>query len=65
MPAKKIAEIVRSCQSNEHNPPSMMVWSDGVYEHTCPACGAKQIFTVTGPRFQPGVQLSQRTNNVM
>lgn len=36
------------CRHPEHNPPGMMVWSPGMYEHTCPGCGNKQIFTVTG-----------------
>jgi hypothetical protein len=34
--------------SSDHNPPSMMAWPPGVYEHTCSACGYKTIFTVYG-----------------
>ena len=33
----------------EHNPPSHMVYTDGVYEHTCPSCGHVQTFTVLNP----------------
>ncbi len=55
MPLRKIGEAPRfpsapsipaGCQSPEHNPPNMIVLEPGVYEHTCPACGAKQVFTV-------------------
>ena len=35
----------RPCQDPEHNPPGMMVYEPGVYEHTCPACGNTVIFT--------------------
>ena len=36
------------CRCPGHNPPGMMVWEPGTYEHTCPDCGQKQIFTVHG-----------------
>lgn len=48
MPTIKIKDLSRPCLSSQHNPPSMMVYSPGVYQHTCPACGAVQIFTVYG-----------------
>lgn len=35
------------CQHPEHNPPNMMVFKPGMYEHTCPGCGKTQIFTVS------------------
>lgn len=47
MPTKKIAELPRTCRHPEHNPPNMMVY--GVWEHTCPACGAKQTFVMSKP----------------
>jgi phage/plasmid primase-like uncharacterized protein len=46
MPTKKIADVPATCRHPEHNPANVMVWEPGVYEHTCPACGAKQVFTV-------------------
>lgn len=36
------------CISREHNPPNMMVFSPGEYEHTCPECGNVINFTVAG-----------------
>lgn len=48
---KKIADLPRheTCLSPNHNPPNMMVYSDGVYEHICSACGHRTIFTVRNP----------------
>ena len=48
MPTKKIADLPpeETCTHSEHNPPTHMVYEDGVYEHTCPACGHKQEFIV-------------------
>lgn len=46
---RKIADALPPpCRHPEHNPPNMMVFSPGTYEHTCPACGATQIFVVSG-----------------
>lgn len=36
----------RQCRHPEHNPPSMMVYSPGVWEHTCPGCSKVTTFTV-------------------
>ena len=36
------------CRHPEHNSPGMIVLEPGMYEHTCPGCGNKQIFTVSG-----------------
>lgn len=45
---KKIGEPPQPpCAHPEHNPPSMMVFEPGTYEHTCPACGKKKVFTVS------------------
>ena len=50
MPTKKIADPpLPPCRDSEHNPPSMMVFEPGVYEHTCPTCGQKMVFRVDGP----------------
>lgn len=48
MSTRKIAELPKPCRHPEHNPPSMQVFRPGVYEHECPACGAKQVFRVDG-----------------
>ncbi len=58
MPTKKIADINQEkgaagwgyteqrCLHQEHNPPSMMAFSPGVWQHTCPGCGRSVVFTV-------------------
>lgn len=49
---RKIAELAwnQICIHPEHNPPSHIVLSPGVYEHECPGCGAKTIFRINGIR---------------
>lgn len=57
MPTKRLEDLkdsdswipVNRCRDSEHNPPSHMVWPDGVYEHTCPSCGHKTRFTISNP----------------
>lgn len=51
MPLKKLRDLApfQPCNHPEHNPPTMIVLSPGVYEHTCPACGKKQQFVVNRP----------------
>lgn len=52
MPTRKIAEDETlswqkpTCRSPEHNPPMHMVRSAGLWEHTCPSCGATALFRV-------------------
>lgn len=50
MPTRKIAEAYiwkkQICHDREHNPPNMMVFSPGTYEHECPSCHVKQVFTI-------------------
>lgn len=48
MPTRKIRDLptVRRCRHPSHNPPGMRVFEPGVYEHTCPHCGQKQVFVV-------------------
>lgn len=48
---RKIADLPRVCVSPQHDPPSMMVYEPGVWEHVCPSCGNRQVFTVTRPTF--------------
>lgn len=43
---RKIADAPIPCHSSEHNPPSHMVFPPGTYEHTCPSCGKRTVFTV-------------------
>lgn len=45
---KKISDVKRPCTASNHNPPSMIVLSPGVYEYTCPNCGLTQKFGVRG-----------------
>lgn len=49
MPTRKIREPQPMCADPEHNPPGNMVFSPGTYEHTCPGCKRKVVFTVSGP----------------
>jgi Zn ribbon nucleic-acid-binding protein len=49
VPTRKIADLPSVCRHPEHNPPSMMVYENGIYEHECPSCGHKQHFTVNKP----------------
>jgi hypothetical protein len=46
MTLKKIADLPKICRHPEHNPPTMIVLSPGVYEHTCPGCGHQITFTI-------------------
>lgn len=51
---KKIGDIPNKsfCSHPEHNFPNMIVLPDGIYEHVCPGCGAKQIVTIVHPRYK-------------
>lgn len=58
IPTRRIADIdtggwcaldikkARKCLHPEHEPPKMMVFVSGVYEHTCPGCNRTTVFTV-------------------
>lgn len=55
MPTRKIADLPPGpCTDSEHNPPTMMLWEPGIYEHTCPRCGAKVRFCVERPSMSTG-----------
>jgi hypothetical protein len=43
---RKLKDIPFGCQDKEHNPPMYQYFEPGVYEHECPTCGKKKIFTV-------------------
>lgn len=49
MPTRKIADLPRrECRHPEHFPPKHFVpKEDGLYEHTCPACGFSCTFVVS------------------
>jgi transposase len=48
MPTRKIRDLdpQEKCLNRDHEPPRNMVYSEGVYEHTCPGCGKVTVFTV-------------------
>lgn len=45
---RKIAEPKQNeiCMNPEHKPPMHIYLTPGTYEHVCPSCGHKTIFTV-------------------
>jgi hypothetical protein len=56
MPIRKIADLplASPCRHPEHNPPALMTYENGVYEHECPWCHHKQRFTVDKPTHATG-----------
>lgn len=46
LPDKDNKHNKKLCMHPDHNPPLHMVFQPGDYEHTCPSCGGKIIFTV-------------------
>lgn len=48
---RKISDLpdAKTCQDKEHNPPMHVCLPDGVYEHVCPSCGKRQVFTIRKP----------------
>lgn len=53
MTLRKIADPPQICTHPEHGPPTHIVLEPGTWEHTCPGCGFKTIFTVAGPMYNP------------
>lgn len=52
MPTRKINDSPQElplCRDREHDPPNMMVYANGTYEHECPSCGSKCRFFVQNP----------------
>lgn len=46
MPIRKINTTKFSpCFDLDHEPPTHMVFEPGMYEHTCPSCKRKIVFT--------------------
>lgn len=56
MPTRKIADLKCKvpCADPDHDPPSMMVLPDGLWEHECPTCGHRQVFRVSKPTLSTG-----------
>lgn len=54
MPTRKIADLPALCRHPEHEPGAHVVRENGVYEHECPSCGAKTLFTVSKPTLTCG-----------
>lgn len=54
MPTRKIGDAPKVCTDPSHDPPSHMLYEDGVWEHVCPSCGATKVFTVMRPRYGGG-----------
>lgn len=47
MSTRKIAQpIPRPCRDPEHAPPKYRSYTPGTYEHRCPSCGHKTVFTI-------------------
>jgi len=46
MTLRKIADPPQTCAHVEHEPPKLIVLDPGTWEHECPGCGHKTIFTV-------------------
>ncbi len=42
-------EQEKPCRCSEHDPPSMISLPDGIYRHTCPACGRSQDIVFSSP----------------
>lgn len=47
MNTRKISDLPEMCRHPEHNPPTHMVYEPGVWEHICPSCGNRIVFTVS------------------
>ena len=49
---RKVRDLdrIETCTNPSHNPPGMMVYEEGHYEHTCPGCGHVTSFVVRKPR---------------
>lgn len=43
---RRIGSVPKPCTNAQHTPPSMMLYKPGTYEHVCPGCGMKGVFTV-------------------
>ena len=55
MPERRIDQFampevltIKPCRHPDHEPAKMVVRPPGLYEHSCPGCGALTYFTVDG-----------------
>jgi hypothetical protein len=55
MPTRKIderftlgADARVTCRDPDHQPPDMLAYEPGTYEHVCARCGMARVFTVGG-----------------
>lgn len=48
---RKIADLPKVCKHPEHEPPKFKVFEPGIYEHVCPACEHRTVFTVNSITF--------------
>ena len=46
MTLRKIADLPVPCRDPDHRAPKFVALAPGIYEHTCPSCGEKTVFTV-------------------
>jgi hypothetical protein len=53
MSTRKIRDLdpKETCTDPEHDPPMYMVFSPGVWEHTCPSCGKTVTFTIRNMKY--------------
>jgi hypothetical protein len=47
---KKSGDFPKPCSHPAHEPPSMMVFLEGMYRHRCPGCGQVTELRVIRPR---------------
>lgn len=51
---RKIADAPEFCRDSEHNPPTHMVYEPGTWEHVCPRCKHRVVFTSPSFTMQAG-----------
>ena len=50
MPTRRLKDpSYPRCRHPEHNPPGLMFYANGTYEHECPHCGRTVMFRITNP----------------
>jgi len=54
----------KPCYSNQHNPPSHMVYEPGTYEWTCPVCGQVTRFVIHQINMESRCYISNKPRKV-